>query len=259
VTGLFRCVAVLAAACFLVGGSAASAQTSNRGALGIARPFVLHGIHAGVSRLGPTAPQPCSFSLTSKLGRNDVAVEIASTSIDLATCTMRGIRTVTPGFKPVRRSRTPVFLFGLNKPDYIPGCPCQSNVRNKVWVEDVVHIDLHEVWAQVLWTWNGASVWNFSCLGGKRIVTPAGGWSLRNGGAEYCPERPDAVHVRDRVDNVIFEYAHGGTFCYYGGLVTYRNVYLTGGVTGGVATGQIVNIDAPFCPPLSVHTQTQRF
>jgi hypothetical protein len=157
---------------------------------------------------------------------------------------MKGIKTVTPRIKSF----------------YIPGCPCRSNVKNRVWVQDLVGLDLHEVWAQIAWDWNGAAVWNFSCLGGKKVDAITGQWYLANAGAEYCAERPDAVHVKDRMDNQVFKYPANGFFCFMGTTtVTYRNVYVTGGVTGGVTTGQIVNIDEPvLCPPLGVHTQTIR-
>jgi hypothetical protein len=230
-------------ALFVIGISAAGAGATNRVARERSSSFVLHGIHTGASDLAPLARQQCSFFFRSVLHPNDLSVEFRSTRIDLLTCTMRGVKTVTPRFTPF----------------YIPGCPCRSNVKNRVYVQDIASLVLHEVWAQIAWDWNGVSVWNFSCLGGKKVDAITGQWYLANAGAQYCPERPDSVSVRDRMDNQVFKYPAGGFFCGLGAKVTYRNVYVTGGKTGGVTTGQIVNIDEPvICPPLSVHAATIR-
>lgn len=234
--------AVLVIALFVVGTSAAGAGATNRVPRNTSSSFVLRGTATGASHHTPFAH--CSFFFRSVLHPNDASVEFRSTHIDLSTCTMRGIKTVKARFKSF----------------YIPGCPCRSNVKNRVWVEDLVGLDLHEVWAQIAWDWNGVSVWNFACLGGKKVDAITGQWYLANAGAQYCPERPDSVHVRDRMDNQVFKYPANGFFCFMGTTtVTYRNVYVTGGVTGGVTTGQIVNIDEPvICPPLGVHAQTIR-
>jgi AAA domain len=194
--------------------------------------------------LGAFRATTCSFFLKSVLHSNDVLVAFRSTRIDLLTCTMRGIKTVTSRLTP----------FSL------VGCPCRSNVKNRVYVQDIASLVLHEVWAEIAWDWNGVSVWDFACLGGKRVDAITGQWYLANAGAQYCPERPDSVHVRDRMDNQVFKYPANGFFCFMGTTtVTYRNVYVTGGVTGDVTTGQTVNIDEPvLCPPLSVHAATIR-
>jgi hypothetical protein len=210
--------------------------------------FVINGTRVFISPGGSMMAGPaCRFSFSSHLPRNAYSVEEHSTSINTTKCSMRMTRKIK-----MRGEKS----FTMD-PDRFPGCPCQSNVINDNWITDIAGLKLNEVWAQLIWNWDGAITWSPICVGGRNILSANPGWYYIDRGTQYCETVGSSR--RDRWGRVKFGYL--GPFCYYlpGISTTYSNVYVTGGITGGYTTGQTVDISAAPCPPLYVNHRVVKY
>jgi hypothetical protein len=124
----------------------------------------------------------------------------------------------------------------------------------RVWWEDVINLDVHQVKSNISWTWDNFCVGpasgsaNFSWLA-------ASGWSKRSGSAWLS----NGCSVRQVFSNAEYE---NGFFCWPAGTV--RSYYVDVTVSGwfdGVLLGRVSNTWTtypPLCPHLHYNTELRR-